>query len=360
MAEPLIDRIHESAFAPELWPGILDELAQIAEARGGALCAFNAAALHWTASASICELWTSYTGEGWAMHGQRRARLFGARYPGFLGEHDLYTTEELDRDPIYRDFLRSRGYGWSAATAIPIPTGDRIVLRLERDFVRGPVESAVLRRLDLLRPHLARSAMVSARMQMERARVASETLALIGLPALVLNNQGMVLAANQLIAALDGFIRWRTMDRVSLKDSSADTLFRQAVATLDLEGAATVRSFPVREADAGALMVAHVIPIRGAARDVFARCAAVLVMTPVTIPRTPPVELVQSLFDLSPAEARVARGLAVGETVETLASAGDVSRNTVRSQLRAVLEKTGCGRQAEVVSLLSGIAFPLG
>jgi len=44
VAEPLIDRIHESAFAPELWPGILDELAQIAEARGGALCAFNAAA----------------------------------------------------------------------------------------------------------------------------------------------------------------------------------------------------------------------------------------------------------------------------------------------------------------------------
>jgi DNA-binding CsgD family transcriptional regulator len=358
VTEPLIDRIHESAFAPELWPGILDELAQIAEARGGALCAFNAAALHWTTSASICELWTSYTAEGWAMRGQRRARLFGARYPGFLGEHDLYTAEELDLDPIYRDFLRSRGYGWSAATAIRMPTGDRIVLRLERDYARGPVEPAVLQQLDLLRPHLARSAMVSARMRLERARIASETLALIGLPALVLNDQGVVLAANQLIAALDGFIRWRTMDRVSLKDSSADALFRQAVATLNLESAATVRSFAVRAADA--LMVAHVIPICGAARDVFARCAAVLVMTPVTIPRTPRVELLQSLFDLSPAEARVARALAAGETVETIAAAGAVSRNTVRSQLRAVMEKTGCGRQAEVVALLSGITAPCG
>jgi DNA-binding CsgD family transcriptional regulator len=61
-----------------------------------------------------------------------------------------------------------------------------------------------------------------------------------------------------------------------------------------------------------------------------------------------------------PAEARVARSLSAGETVEKIASIGDVSLNTVRSQLRCVLEKTGCHRQAEVVALLSGIAVPQG
>jgi DNA-binding CsgD family transcriptional regulator len=40
----------------------------------------------------------------------------------------------------------------------------------------------------------------------------------------------------------------------------------------------------------------------------------------ITPPQAPPVELVQSLFDLSPAEARVARRLAAGETVEKIAS----------------------------------------
>lgn len=113
-----------------------------------------------------------------------------------------------------------------------------------------------------------------------------------------------------------------------------------------------------------AAMFAHVIPIRRASRDIFMRCAGVLVMTPVTLPQAPPVELVQSLFDLTPAEARVARSLSAGETVEKIASMdclnGRRSLNTVRTHVRGVLEKTGCRRQAEVVALLGGIAVSHG
>ena len=161
-----------------------------------------------------------------------------------------------------------------------------------------------------------------------------------------------------MIEALSGYVQWRAQDRVSLKDRAADQLLRYAIAAIDMAGGTSVRSFPVRDTGAGAMMVAHVIPIRLSARDIFVRCAAVLVLTPVTLPQAPPVELVQSLFDLTPAEARVARSLSAGETVEKIASVGGVSLNTVRSQLRCVLEKTGCHRQAEVVALLSGIAVP--
>jgi len=65
---------------------------------------------------------------------------------------------------------------------------------------------------------------------------------------------------------------------------------------------------------------------------------------------------VQSLFDLTPTEARVARSLASGKTVEDIASDGGVSLNTVRTHVRGVLAKTGCSRQVEVVALLTGIA----
>ena len=78
----------------------------------------------------------------------------------------------------------------------------------------------------------------------------------------------------------------------------------------------------------------------------------------MTRPQAPPVELVQSLFDLTPAEARVARSLASGKTVEAIATEGGVSLNTVRTHVRHVLAKTGCERQAEVVALLTGIAQP--
>jgi len=201
---------------------------------------------------------------------------------------------------------------------------------------------------------------MSARLQLERARAAAETLSLIGLPALVFDNQGKVLAANHLIEAITEQVQWRAQDRVSLKETSADTLFRQAVETLNITNVAPVRSFAVRGADANAVMVAHVVPICLSARDIFVRCAGVLVMTPVTLPEAPPIELVQSLFDLTPAEARVARRLTGGETAEDIASTGGVLLNTVRTQVRGVLEKTGCRRQAEVVALLGGIAISHG
>jgi DNA-binding CsgD family transcriptional regulator len=158
---------------------------------------------------------------------------------------------------------------------------------------------------------------------------------------------------------MTGHVQWRAFDAVSLKDVAADRLLRDAIAAINREPAASgVRSFPVRNPETEAPMVAHVIPIRLSARDIFLRCAAVLALTPVTTPQAPPVELVQSLFDLTPAEARVARSLAVGRTVKDIASDGGVSPATVRTHVRGVLEKTGCSRQADVVALLAGIVQP--
>lgn len=356
----LIDRIYECAFAPEFWPGVLDELAKIAGGRGGILFSANQDVLNWTASELLRGGMERLIAGQFYTRSQRGSRLLAARHAGFIVEHDIYTDAELAADPVYRDLLWPAGLGWAAATLIPAPTGDVITLSIERERARGPVEKVVVQQLDALRPHLARSMLMSARLQLERARVASETLALLGLPALVLDGTGKVLAANDLIEALTGVIIWRAHERVSLADKAADALFAQAVETLNLETAAPARSFAVRGGGPGAALVAHVIPIRRGVRDIFANCAGVLVLTPVTLPQAPPVELVQSLFDLTPAEARVARDLTTGQTVEEIAANGAVQVSTVRSHVRGVLEKTGCRRQAEAVALLGGISLTRG
>jgi DNA-binding CsgD family transcriptional regulator/PAS domain-containing protein len=355
MDQDLVDRIYESSLVPELWPGVLDELGRIVEAPGGSLFMTKAKVQYWTASPIIRERAGRMVNEGWFWRGTMVARAVAARHAGFLIESDLFTPEELDQEPIYRDFWRPQGTGWAVGTVIPIPTGENVIFVLTRRTERGPVERAFVQKLDELRPHLARSAFLSARLQLERARIASETLAALGLPALVLNEQGKVLAANSLIEALSGYVQWRAQDRVSLKDKAADKLLRDGIAAIDVAGG-SVRSFPVRDTSAEAMMVAHVIPIRLSARDIFVRCAAALVLTPVTLPQAPPVELVQSLFDLTPAEARVARSLAAGETVDAIASARGVSQNTVRDQVRGTLEKTGCHRQVDIVALLTAIS----
>jgi DNA-binding CsgD family transcriptional regulator len=356
MDHQLLDRIYECAFAPELWPVALHEIARVADARGGLLFAANAevGVLRWMASQGLQRELARYVSEGWLERDRRRDRVIGKSHAGFLTDHDVYTDEEIAADPVYREFLIPAGLGWAAGTAISPGTGDALFLTVERNRERGPVEPVIVRQLDELRPHLARSAMMSVRLNMERARVASETLAMIGLPALVFDERGKVLAANHLVEDLGDYLQWRAQDRVLLNDSRANALLQQAIATIGAGDAKPVRSFAIRAGDAKPL-VAHVVPIRGAARDIFVRCAGVLVMTPTSLAPAPTIELIQSLFDLTPAEARVARGLATGQTVGEIASAGGVSVTTVRSQVRGALEKTACRRQADMIALLSGL-----
>ena len=113
---------------------------------------------------------------------------------------------------------------------------------------------------------------------------------------------------------------------MSLSDRNADLLLRAAIESIGAADGATARSFPVRDAEGSATLVAHVVPIRLSARDIFVRCAGVLALTPLSAPNAPSVAIVKSLFDLTPAEARVARDLAEGKTVADIASGAGARR----------------------------------
>ncbi len=58
------------------------------------------------------------------------------------------------------------------------------------------------------------------------------------------------------------------------------------------------------------------------------------------------------LYGLTPAEARLVRGLADGRRLDQLAEAFGISKETARTQLRHIYAKTGTNRQAELVCLV--------
>lgn len=355
MDEDLIDRIYECAFVPEQWVGVLDAISADTDVRGGMFYSVSPWQYNWVSSETMRDLIVSVD----AMRQSAfMGTLFANPHGGFLREYDLFTKEEWAKDYMFRDVLGPAGLGMGAGTVITAPTGDNLIMAFQQAFEKGPLSDASVTHLDALRPHLARSMLTSARLQLERARVAAATLEMLGLPALVFDGSGTVMAANPLIEALDGYLHWRARDRVTLVDRKADALFQQVVELGEATGAAPTRSFAVHAHAGQTSMVGHIVPIRLSARDIFARSAGVLILTPVTHAEAPPVELIQSLFDLTPAEARVARSLTKGDNVEQIAADSGVSLSTVRTQVRGVLEKTGCHRQAEVVSLLGGLAIP--
>jgi DNA-binding CsgD family transcriptional regulator len=359
MHEHLIELIYESAFVPDAWSKVLEELSDIADARGGALYVPGPGGLRWRSSDRLLDFVSDYVDGKWSERSNRRARICGMKAKGFVGERELFSQDELDRAPIYREFLRPRGLGWAAAARLPTGRDKDIILGLERDYARGPLERATLDQLNELHPHLMQSAVIASRLGLERARLMSECLSLLGLPALVVDFKGRAIAANRLIEGLTSFVRWLATDRIALKDKRAAALLKQALERLSNCKTPAKSSFPARSEDADDRpVVVHVIPIHGEARDVFGESAAMVAISPLDAPEPPPASLIQSMFGLSPREARVAQGLAVGATLDELAAQGKVSRNTVRSQLRVVLEKTCCKRQAEVAALLSRLGPP--
>jgi DNA-binding CsgD family transcriptional regulator len=99
--------------------------------------------------------------------------------------------------------------------------------------------------------------------------------------------------------------------------------------------------------------------MRREARDIFAGIGAMIVATRVEAPRLPFADLLGGLFDLTPAESRLARAIAGGVTIQAYAATAMVSAETVRTQLKSVMSKTGTHRQTDLVRLLVATT-PLG
>jgi len=70
----------------------------------------------------------------------------------------------------------------------------------------------------------------------------------------------------------------------------------------------------------------------------------------------PSEHVLQRAFDLTPAEVRLAQGIARGHSLEEVAAAIGIKITTARTQLAAIFAKTGTRRQAKLVALLGHLA----
>ena len=359
--ESLVDRIYEAALVPEQWPAVLGTLSALSGGAGGLLFTSRLDRIRWTGSPDIYDLFNEFLREGWAAINPRMPRMAALNHPGFIRDYDCFTPDELDRDPVYTGFYRKRGLGWVLGTMVSVPTGDSLIFSFERSFEKGPVPAEWIAFFDSLRPHLARAALMASRLGLERAQSMASALQMLGLPAGVLASNARITAANPLFETLMPEVAQDRRDRLHLTDVGADRLLGEALERIArrLEGAgAMVSSIPVAARKARPPLIVHVVPVRGTAHDVFSRVASLVVVTPVDQGAVPGAMVLQGLFDLTPAEARVAAAIGEGRTIEAIAAAGGVSRETVRSQLKGVLAKAGVSRQVDLVRLLAGLAMP--
>lgn len=352
--EALIQEIYEAAALPDRWPDVLEQIGSTVSSRHVVMLTRRSDAwLGWTASKPFQPVVTAYMNSNIPATSQITPRLLAADHAGFLRQLDVRTHEEWEADSFRRDLSRHFGLNHAAATAIQVPSADFLVIHLQRPEGRPGLSDRELATLSIFRPHLARAGLLAARWRLQRLSAATATLALVGLPAAVLDRDCRVLATNDLIEQMP-HVRWLPGDRFGLMDENANGLLEKALSGLFDLAVPAVQSFASRISSTDAAVI-HVVPTSGQSRDIFDGGLAVVVATPVMAPDAPDAQVIRALFDLTAGEARVARGITRGQTIDQIADSWGVTRETVRSQVKAVMAKTGTTRQAVVAALLAGL-----
>lgn len=358
MDNELLDRIYEAAAVPETWPDVLAELAGMVHSRHMGLMSLDIdRRVSFVATEAYRQVGADYAANTERYDNPRPRRALGSGHAGFFSDLELSSQAELDRDIIYRELLYPNGLRHTAGTAIAVPTSDILVFDIARAGAPGPFTREEMETLDTYRPHLARAALLAHRLGLRAATGATEALQLVGLPGAALTASGRVVVANRLFEELGPRVSAGAFDHVQIANRAAHEALKQALATTT-GPVHTARSIPIPAAGGEPALIAHLVPLRRAAHDIFAQAEFLLVLTAVVAPEAPLTEMLHGLFDLTPAEARVARALASGLSVEEIALRHTISRETVRTQLKGVMAKTATTRQSELVRLLAG-ARPL-
>lgn len=183
-------------------------------------------------------------------------------------------------------------------------------------------------------------------------------LNLIRQPALALDPNGCVLGANAAAEAIfddDLRVRGRRLlvrDRRAAADLAA--LVHQLPTAPDT---VTIMAAPIIvRRDGRRPLVIHGSSLGAAARGSLCGACVLLVVNDLRPRPGPDPSLIARAFGLTRAEARLASLVASGMVPDQAARRIGVSRETARSQLKAVYAKTDTHRQSELVALLLRLA----
>jgi DNA-binding CsgD family transcriptional regulator len=186
------------------------------------------------------------------------------------------------------------------------------------------------------------------RMQ-ERVQVCQQ----LGMPAAVLREDGRAVVMNPLFKELHSQFVFNG-DRIEIADPTANEFFKQQLASLDRRNRdKIVYSSPVLAADGYPPLIFHLLPMEGSFGSTF----GILVVTTLDTRDVPSTNLVERLFALTPAEARVAALIGSGLSPRQAAEKLGISEGTVRTVLKHVFTKVGVSRQSELAVVLTKLTL---
>jgi DNA-binding CsgD family transcriptional regulator len=348
----------DTVLDPAVWPRALEAISDAVGALGAALLQSDVRTPDIPRTASTDEAFSQYFRNNWHVRDVRADRgvpllLNGA---SVIIDQDLLTPDELRRDPLYNEHLLPFGLQWFAA--VGFRAGSALWgLSIQRTPREGPFEEQDKPILATLSQRLTEVASLSTSVGRAALSGATNAFDAVRQPAIAIDRSGFVLDANQSTEAIfDDCIRIKN-GRLVIGDSQAkgslDNLMDRLRVTPDT---AVLPCEPiVIRRERKSPIVIRVLPVHGAARTPFLGARALLTFTAVAPKPGPKAALLCKAFSLTPAEAKLASIIAEGVKPEQAAEELGISRETARTQLKAVFAKTATHRQSELAALLSTI-----
>lgn len=366
-----ISRIHarlgEAAVDPSRWRDLLGEMCRAVGAEGASLRQAGVRTSDVPYTASMEDLTKVYFKEGWHLRDIRVPRvqsLFASSSPiaPAFCDSDIFSYDEMRhlfrKDAYFNDFLRQGKLKWGGWVRFPV-SGHPWLIAFQRTDAQGPFERDDMLRLSPLAQALTEVADLSAAVGRSVLTGVLDGLHLVQMPALALDRNGLVLGVNAgADAVFDSEFRVRNA-RLFIRDGKARQMLEHM--TSDTVGGGEFRRGS--KSQAGRIIVARretkkpilmkLLPVHGPASAPFLGAKFILTLTDLEAARLPSLETISEAFSLTGAEAKVASMIAAGSSPEEIAGDLQVSRETVRNQIKAIFGKTGTHRQSELAALVA-------
>jgi DNA-binding CsgD family transcriptional regulator/PAS domain-containing protein len=363
----LIGQIYDATLDPGLWPNVLAQTA--AFVRG------SAAGLFWKDVSNNTEDYIFAFGlepRYVKFYFEKYAKLDRVSTGQLLAaiEEPVATRDVIPHDEFLKthEWAEHRRFVDCVAAVLDKSATSAAILGIFRDERDGFADESMRRRMRLIVPHMRRAVLVARTLDLNGAQAASLADALDGIATamFLVDATGRIVHVNAAARVLlDRSVVFR-MDgrRLIATDGKANRAFANVFAAAGNGHAATGagRVTLALAARGGERYVAHALPLTLAThRRVENKNSAVAVL--FVYPATPnvlscPGAIVEA-YKLTPAELRVLLAIVEVGGTPAVAKALGVGKETVRTHLRRVFEKTGTSRQLDLAKIVGRFSSPL-
>jgi len=354
----------EAAAVPSLWPGALHTLALACGAEGAAAhSAEGTRTLGTVVSEGTANLYHDFVTRWRApelnSHRSHGLALLARGWRGAFTENDIFTREEIARDPFHQEFIVPAGFSSFAGVLLAKGPSSMFSASIYRKPKQGHYERAEIEQINTLVSHLQAAGKIAMRIGLSSTKRLADTFAESGQPVALIGRDGRFV---YLTATFERLLH----DGIQIKSGRLACWQGEAERRLNAEvDRALAYDRTVRGPGASVILprrngvrplIAEVIPVAGAAQDILHLVSAIMMLTDLEAEHQRPDDAVlQQAFGLTQVEAHLAAQIASGRTLPEIAIEERIARETLRSRLKSIFDKTGTSRQTELALLLSKV-----